>query len=275
MKKTLCFLMDQGLKPMLLGFVGLCVLTLGLRILSFGDPQRHITIAWAEEAPAPANTKTPAAKTDTKTDDQTDIIIPTTKPPQAAKPQTDLTAREGEPDFAKPAKTDEDLVDLTNFSKSEIELLQSLRERRAMLDEKTQALEERERTLLALEATLETKIKTMEGIKGDIETIYKNIEAKVAELHQGQDKQIASLIRIYEKMKPDSAASIMNNLDLTILLDVVRGMQENKLAPILAKMDVKKATFVTAALAEKTPVPEDAKTLMASMNDPKAKPQGQ
>jgi peptide/nickel transport system permease protein len=109
-------------------------------------------------------------------------------------------------------------------------------------------------------------------LKGDIEAIYKNIETKVTELHKGQDEQIASLVRIYEKMKPESAASILNNLDLTILLDVVRGMKEAKLAPVLAKMDVKKATFVTAALAEKTPVPEDAKTLMTSMNDPKAKP---
>ncbi len=278
MKKTWDFFMDRGLKPMLLGFVGLCVLTLGLRVLSFGDPQRHITIAWAEEASAHASATTPAPttpKTDTKTNDQTDIIIPTNKPQKPAKPQTDLTAREGQPDFEKPAKTDEDLIELTNFSKSEIELLQSLRERRALLETKTKELDERERTLLALEASLETKIKTMEGIKGDIETIYKNIAAKVAELHQSQDKQIASLVRIYEKMKPENAASIMNNLDLTILLDVVRGMQENKLAPILAKMDVKKATFVTAALAEKTPVPEDANALMASMNDPKAKPQGQ
>jgi flagellar motility protein MotE (MotC chaperone) len=169
-------------------------------------------------------------------------------------------------------KTDEDLLDLTNFSKSEIELLQSLRERRAILNQKTQELDERERTLLALEASLDTKVKTMEGIKGDIEAIYKNIETKVTELHKGQDEQIASLVRIYEKMKPESAASILNNLDLTILLDVVRGMKEAKLAPVLAKMDVKKATFVTAALAEKTPVPEDAKTLMTSMNDPKAKP---
>ena len=261
---------DSSLQSIILGFVGLCVLTLGLRLLSFGDPQHSLSAAWAEESTA-SPSKTPAAA-ESKTD------IKTTPPPKSAKktgPKTDLTAREGQPDFAKPEKTDEDLLDITNFSKSEIELLQSLRERRTLLDQKTQELDERERTLLALEASLETKIKTMEGIKSDIETIYKNIESKVTDLRKGQDEQIASLVRIYEKMKPESAASILNNLDLTILLDVVRGMKEAKLAPILAKMDVKKATFVTAALAEKTPVPEDATTLMTSMNDPKAKPQGQ
>jgi flagellar motility protein MotE (MotC chaperone) len=274
MKPSLFSLLEGALKPILLGFVGLCVLTLGLRMLSFGNPDHRLNVAWAEEStPPPSKTPAPTdAKTKAKPDTTTEITPKTTKP---NAPQTDLTVREGQPDFAKPEKTDEDLIDLTNFSKSEIELLQSLRERRAVLDQKTQELDQRERTLLAMEASLETKIKTMESIKGDIETIYKNIAAKVAELHQSQDKQIASLVRIYEKMKPENAASIMNNLDLTILLDVVRGMQENKLAPILAKMDVKKATFVTAALAEKTPVPEDAKTLMTSMNDPKAKPQGQ
>lgn len=261
-------IVDSSLKPIILGFVGLCVLTLGLRVLSFGDPQHRLTtVAWAQEA-TPSASK-PPSPAETKTE------VKTTPPPQSAKktdPKTDLTAREGQPDFAKPEKTDEDLLDLTNFSKSEIELLQSLRERRAILDQKTQELDERERTLLAMEASLDTKVKTMEGIKGDIEAIYKNIKTKVTELHKGQDEQIASLVRIYEKMKPESAASILNNLDLTILLDVVRGMKEAKLAPVLAKMDVKKATFVTAALAEKTPVPEDAKTLMTSMNDPKAKP---
>jgi flagellar motility protein MotE (MotC chaperone) len=267
MTRFLFSVVDSSLKPIILGFVGLCVLTLGLRVLSFGDPQHRLTAAWAEEA-TPSASKTPSPA-ETKTD------IKTPPPPQSTKktePKTDLTAREGQPDFAKPEKTDEDLLDLTNFSKSEIELLQSLRERRAILNQKTQELDERERTLLALEASLDTKVKTMEGIKGDIEAIYKNIETKVTELHKGQDEQIASLVRIYEKMKPESAASILNNLDLTILLDVVRGMKEAKLAPVLAKMDVKKATFVTAALAEKTPVPEDAKTLMTSMNDPKAKP---
>jgi flagellar motility protein MotE (MotC chaperone) len=257
---------DVSLKPVLLGFIGLCILTLGLRVLSFGDPQHRLTTAWAEET-----TSSPSKDPITETNKD----VKTETPPQIAPkktPKTDLTAREGHPDFAKPEKTDEELLDLTNFSKSEIELLQSLRERRAILDHKTQELDERERTLLALEASLDTKVKTMESIKKDIEATYKNIETKVTELHKGQDEQIASLVRIYEKMKPESAASILNNLDLTILLDVVRGMKEAKLAPILAKMDVKKATFVTAALAEKTPVPEDAKTLMTSMNDSKAKP---
>ena len=188
-------IVDSSLKPIILGFVGLCVLTLGLRVLSFGDPQHRLTtVAWAQEA-TPSASK-PPSPAETKTE------VKTTPPPQSAKktdPKTDLTAREGQPDFAKPEKTDEDLLDLTNFSKSEIELLQSLRERRAILDQKTQELDERERTLLAMEASLDTKVKTMEGIKGDIEAIYKNIETKVTELHKGQDEQIASLVRIYEK----------------------------------------------------------------------------
>jgi flagellar motility protein MotE (MotC chaperone) len=268
MKRLSFSFLDQALKPLILGFIGLCVLTLVLRVLSFGDPSHRLT-AWAEEAAKPeAAPKATSTATPVTTEIKPDLV----KKPET---KTDLTAREGQADFVKPTKTDEDLVDITTFSKSEIELLQSLRARRALLDKKTEEMDQRERTVAALEATLDSKLKTMETIKDDIETIYKNIETKVTELHKSQDEQIASLVRIYEKMKPESAAAIMNNLELTILLDVVRGMKEAKLAPILAKMDVKKATFVTAALAEKTPVPEDAKTLMASMNTPKAKPEGQ
>ena len=178
----------------------------------------------------------------------------------------ELAQRETSADFAKPTKNDDELANIVTFSKSEIELLQSLRKRREELDKKAEAIDQRERTVAAIEATLDGKIKAMEEMKIEIEAIYKNIASKATELNDKEDKQIASLIRIYEKMKPESAAAIFNNLELTILLHVVRGMNESKLAPILSKMDVKKATFITAELAKHTPIPKDAKALMTSMN---------
>jgi flagellar motility protein MotE (MotC chaperone) len=50
-------------------------------------------------------------------------------------------------------------------------------------------------------------------------------------------------------MKPRDAATIMNELDLPVLLEVVDRMKEAKAAPILAAMQPDRARQVTAELA--------------------------
>ncbi|MCA3270090.1 MAG: hypothetical protein INF44_07070, partial [Thalassospira sp.] len=91
--------------------------------------------------------------------------------------------------------------------------------------------------------------------KDQIEQLRSDIDQRSKKFKKSEDEQILSLVRVYEKMKPKDAAAIFNNLELTILLDVVKNMKETKLAPIMAAMDTGKAKTLSAELAQRETLP--------------------
>jgi flagellar motility protein MotE (MotC chaperone) len=64
-----------------------------------------------------------------------------------------------------------------------------------------------------------------------------------------------NLVRIYESMKPPEAARIFSNLDMPVLLQVVRQMKPARSAAILAEMPPERAKEVTTALSQKFELP--------------------
>ncbi|AWK86809.1 MotE family protein [Azospirillum thermophilum] len=128
------------------------------------------------------------------------------------------------------------------------ELLQHFAERRAEIERRTKELEQREALLAAAEKRIDQKVAEMEKTRADIQKM----------MRQGDEKQAAqleSLVKIYETMKPKEAARIFEEMEMTVLLDVIQRMKETKTAPILAAMDPAKATAVTTALIERRGVP--------------------
>ena len=57
-------------------------------------------------------------------------------------------------------------------------------------------------------------------------------------------------MKLYETMKPRDAATIFNDLDLTVLLQVLDRMKEAKSAMVLAAMQPERARQVTERLAQ-------------------------
>jgi flagellar motility protein MotE (MotC chaperone) len=171
----------------------------------------------------------------------------TQKPPSAAPETSQSQKKPDEENETKP---------LTDFTSSEIQLLQSLRERREQLAVREAALEEREKLLNAMEGQIEAKIQELNSIKGHIEAIKKDIDEQSKRFESNQDEQTKMLVRVYEKMKPKDAAAIFNNLELTILLDVVKGMREAKLAPVLALMNPEKTKLLSSELARRETLPK-------------------
>ena len=124
-----------------------------------------------------------------------------------------------------------------SLSDEEIDLLQSLAERRKELELRAHQLEQREALLMAVERRIDEKIEGLKELQGSI---------------QGEtESQYKSLVKIYENMKPKDAARIFEELDMAILLPVTERMKERKLAPILAKMNTTKAMALTARLAQR------------------------
>src|SRR4051794_37328540 len=139
--------------------------------------------------------------------------------------------------------------DPMSFSPQEVEILQSLAQRRDDLDKRAAEIDRHEALLQATEQRIDEKIARLQQMEGTINDAFKKEDQK-------DEAKIKSLVRIYETMKPKEAARIFEQLDLPVLLDVLEQMKEMKTAPILAAMDPAKAKAVTLALAARQPSPE-------------------
>lgn len=165
------------------------------------------------------------------------------KPPaQSAPPAKDAKAAAPKPpDAGEPSA----------FSQNELDVLQKLSERREGLDQRSRELDMREGLLKAAETRIDKKIDELRSIQG-------SIDALVKKYNEQEEAKMASLVKIYENMKPKDAARIFEQLDMPILLDVAERMTERKIAPILAEMAPAKAKSLTAELAQRRQMPKPA-----------------
>lgn len=129
------------------------------------------------------------------------------------------------------------------FSDTEIQLLQSLKNRRDMLDERQRKIELQAKLLEATEQQLDRKIARLKALEA-------MIKDKLGEANEQETGRFTSLVKTYESMKPKEAALILSVLDLTIMEKIARSMSTKKLAPVLAKMDLKAARALTIRLAQ-------------------------
>lgn len=140
------------------------------------------------------------------------------------------------------------------MSKAERKLLQNLSVRRAQLDKRERGIAMQANLLKATEARIEKRIDELKILQARIESFF-------GEEEESKKNQIASLVIMYSSMKPKSAARILERLDLDILVKVVRGMSERKVAPILAAMDPVAAQELTVELAASAELPSDFRDL--------------
>ena len=201
--------------------------------------------AETEGKKAPADDKS-AAKTDAK-------------PSQAASKEKDKdagkdSAKEGEKESGDGASADH--FDPTTMSVSEMEMLQSLSQRRGEIEAKEKTINERILFLEATEKRVNSKIEELANVQKQIESLKAEIQQIAASYKKEEDEKVQSLVRIYETMKPKEAAVIFDQLDNTILIQVLSKMKEAKSAIIMANMNPVKARVVTALLLEHKKLPE-------------------
>ncbi len=139
-------------------------------------------------------------------------------------------------------------ADPFSMTDEEIELLQSLSARREQLETRERDVEQRETLLLAAERRIDEKI-------AELGKLQNTIEGLIVKHDEQSEKQMLSLVKIYESMKPKDAARIFEELDMIVLLEVVERMKERKTAPILASMNPKRAKAITLELAQRRELP--------------------
>ncbi len=134
------------------------------------------------------------------------------------------------------------------LSEVRMELFQDLTARRKKIEERERELSVREALLKAAEQELSQKYDELVSLRTEIKDLL------VVQTEE-EEKRTASLVKIYEGMKPKDAARIFNTLDLDVLLNVVSKMSERKSAPILASMEPERARTVTIMLMEQKSLP--------------------
>ncbi len=172
---------------------------------------------------------------------------------KAAAPDAGATQGDASSDGGKAANADKDKdanadVQPAFMSRSEINLLQDLSNRRQQLDARSQQLDTRERLLMATEKRIDKKIERLKSISAEIKAAVHTHSAE-------EEAQLKSLVKVYEAMKPADAARIFDKLDMDILISVVERMKERSVAPVLAKMDPDAAKALTVELATKKKLP--------------------
>ena len=134
--------------------------------------------------------------------------------------------------------------DPSTLSKSEIEVLQRLAERRATVEQREREVEAKDGLLKAAEARIDGKITQLQDLE-------KNIKGLLQQYDGQKQQELDQLVRIYSAMKPKEAAGIFETLDMPILLALVKQMKEAKVAPIMALMTPAKATALTEAITSR------------------------
>ncbi len=173
------------------------------------------------------------------------VIVPE-KSDEAAPAESEPRAREAT--RGRPMRRLAD--DPTLLTQSEIDLLQQLAERRDRIEKREQELDVRNAVLKAAETRIDKKADEMK-------TLQTVIEGLLARYDEQQEKKVASLVKLYENMKPKDAAKIFEDLEMDVLLMVVERFNTRRLSPIMAAMNPQKAREVTVELSRRRQLPED------------------
>jgi flagellar motility protein MotE (MotC chaperone) len=128
-------------------------------------------------------------------------------------------------------------------------LAAALEELASELGRRQTAIAEREQTLALREAVVRSVESRVAGQISRLETLNGDLERRLGQVSADEQARIAQLVKVYEAMKAKSAALIFDPMGLDLLLPIVRGMRETKVAAIVAEMDPAKARALTAELA--------------------------
>ncbi len=196
--------------------------------------------ALAEEhhpAPPPAEAAHPAAAAPPAVA----APAPHTAPPPVVSPATAADNTAAAPPASKPIQTE--------FTQDEVQVLQTLAQRREELDKRALEMGQHEALLTAAEQRIDGKIKELENLRGELQNLLHQVDGQ-------EEERIASLVKIYETMKPREAAAILEGLEMSVALVVLERMREAKSAPILAAMDPQKASQITVEMSRSHQLPK-------------------
>ncbi len=175
------------------------------------------------------------------------------KPEPAKKEEAPPAAKAAEPEAKKSEfPTDQkpkegftaENFDILSLSSEQVEVLRTLSKRHRDLVQRERSITEREATLQAIEQRLDQKTE-------ELKKIQEYLQQLLGQKDEKEKESIKKLVQVYEKMKPTEAATILQELDLETLLNIMDEMKDTKVSGILAKMEPIRARYLTMELAQR------------------------
>jgi len=120
-------------------------------------------------------------------------------------------------------------------------LLEQLRARRTELEAREQAVAAQEVVLQATERRLARRVEELTAMQRRIESLDQT-------RNEQEEAGWRGLVRTYEAMRPRDAATIFNDLEMPVLVEILDRMSERKAAPVIGAMRPERARMVTAEL---------------------------
>lgn len=129
----------------------------------------------------------------------------------------------------------------SNFTQSEIMILQELAERREALDLRSREIDKKAVQLKVAENEIDKKLKQLQEYESKLRKLIKEYNTK-------EKEKLNSLVKMYSTMKPKDAARIFNTLDLEVAVSLLGEMKPSVSSAILSQMQSEKAKAVTDEL---------------------------
>jgi flagellar motility protein MotE (MotC chaperone) len=121
-------------------------------------------------------------------------------------------------------------------------LFEALDERRAVLERRNRQLEDRESSLREQEEELAVRLAELRQLTAELRA-HRSAEGAAV------DAQVEQLSKVYVSMKPEEAASLLQELDIMIAFELIKIMPEKRIGQLLALMESKKSLLITKMLA--------------------------
>lgn len=125
-------------------------------------------------------------------------------------------------------------VSFDSYSREDKKVLTSLDARRAELSERGKKIDLREINLEAKENALEVKLAELRQLTSKLKSQREGVDQK-------RNVQVEQLAKIYSAMSPEEAAKLMEEIDVSIALELMSKMSEKRIGQILSLMDSEKA----------------------------------
>ncbi len=137
-----------------------------------------------------------------------------------------------------------DLAAQAGISPNELNILQSLAQRRAQLDQREAQLDSRGQLIQAADDKLDARITQLTTLKGQI-------QALIDQANKTSSDDTLRLVKVYEAMKPKDAAAVLTTMDDSVRLPIAAGMKDRALAAVLGAMAPDAARELTEKLSNR------------------------
>lgn len=143
-------------------------------------------------------------------------------------------------------KKDKDF-DPLNMTPKEAELFSELAKRRKGIQQKEEQIKTSQATVALVEKKMGDKIKELKSLEEKINAHIKNYDEQA-------EKNMLQLAKIYEQMKPASAAKVFNEMNVGIIVEILMRMNPGKVPAILQLVEAEKAKEISTLIASHKPL---------------------